>query len=475
MNREKDLLSALQAYAKSDFYPFHMPGHKRSMTLLPDALPYHLDITEIDGFDNLHAPQGILKELNRRLAALYNSPESFALVNGSTGGILAGMRAAAVPESAVLVARNVHRSVCNALELLRLKPIWISPEIDSNSGIAGGISADSVRHALEEHPEVRLVVLTSPTYDGVISDVASIVEAAHEQHIPVLIDEAHGAHLQFCGMEAFSGVSCKADIVIQSLHKTLPVLTQCAVAHICGELVSPAEFARQISVFETSSPSYVLLASVAACVQLLGTRKEALFTAYKQRLEQFSESCKQLETLYIPGKGNAVAAFPDQIAFDPGKLPIITAGSSIDGAALTKRLRQDYHLEPEMTAVSYTLLMTSAFDTDEGFARLTAALREIDASLSKSQEPPRFNPIPLPRQVLTPAEAVLQKKSMCPLKEALHRTAAEAVWCYPPGTPIVMPGEEITKDLLDAILDAKAHGLCVQSASGALPLLQVCN
>jgi len=475
MHRKDDLLEALQAYAESDFYPFHMPGHKRNLALLPDALPYSLDITEIDGFDNLHAPEGILKELNNRLAVLYKSVASFALVNGSTVGILAGMRAAAAPESAVLVARNVHRSVCNALELLRLKPIWISPKVDSKTGITGGISAESVRRALKEHPEVRLVVLTSPTYDGVISDVASIVKAAHEKNVPVLLDEAHGAHLQFCGLSAFSGVSNKVDIVIQSLHKTLPALTQCAVAHIGGKLISPAEFARQVSVFETSSPSYVLLASIAACVRLLETRGEALFTAYKARLERFSESCKQLKVLSVPGKGDRPASFPDQFAFDPGKLPVVTANSNIDGAALTYRLRNEYHIEPEMTAISYTLLMTSVFDTDEGFLRLENALRAIDSTLLKSETPFCFSTLPLPRQILTPAEAAACQKTALPFEKALGKTAAEAVWCYPPGTPLVMPGEEITNDLLGAVKAAKAHGLSVQSASGVLPLLQVCN
>lgn len=475
MHRKDDLLEALQAYAESDFYPFHMPGHKRNLALLPDALPYSLDITEIDGFDNLHAPEGILKELNNRLAVLYKSVASFALVNGSTVGILAGMRAAAAPESAVLVARNVHRSVCNALELLRLKPIWISPKVDSKTGIAGGIAENDVRRALKEHPEVRLVVLTSPTYDGVISDVASIVKAAHEKNVPVLLDEAHGAHLQFCGLSAFSGVSNKVDIVIQSLHKTLPALTQCAVAHIGGKLISPAEFARQVSVFETSSPSYVLLASIAACVRLLETRGEALFTAYKARLERFSESCKQLKVLSIPGKGDRPASFPDQFAFDPGKLPVVTANSNIDGAALTYRLRNEYHIEPEMTAISYTLLMTSVFDTDEGFLRLENALRAIDSTLLKSETPFCFSTLPLPRQILTPAEAAACQKTALPFEKALGKTAAEAVWCYPPGTPLVMPGEEITNDLLGAVKAAKAHGLSVQSASGVLPLLQVCN
>lgn len=475
MHRKDDLLHALQAYAESDFYPFHMPGHKRNTALLPDELPYKLDITEIDGFDNLHAPEGILKELNNRLAALYKSPASFALVNGSTVGILAGMRAAATPESTVLVARNVHRSVCNALELLHLKPVWLSPKVDSETGIAGGIAEADVRRALKERPEVRLVVLTSPTYDGVISDVASIVKAAHEKNVPVLIDEAHGAHLQFCGLSAFSGVSNQADIVIQSLHKTLPALTQCAVAHIGGELISPAEFARQVSVFETSSPSYVLLASIASCVRLLEMRGEELFDAYNARLERFSESCKQLKILSIPGKGNCPASFPDQTAFDPGKLPILTANSNIDGAALAQRLRNEYHIEPEMTAISYTLLMTSVCDTDEGFLRLENALRAIDSTLLKSETPFCFSPLPLPRQVLTPAEAAACKKTVLPFEKALGRTAAEAVWCYPPGTPLVMPGEEITNDLSDAVKAAKAHGLSVQSASGKLPLLQVCN
>lgn len=472
--REHDLLRQLTEYAESGAYPFHMPGHKRNAAELPDGLPYSIDITEIDGFDDLHAPEGVLQDLNRRLSQVFGAEYSFALVNGSTCGILAGIAAAVGRGDTVLMARNCHRSVYNAVALLGLRPVYLQPPTDAATGISGSIAPESVRAALEQHADVRLLVLTSPTYDGVLSNIAEIAEIAHQKNIPVLVDEAHGAHLAFTKQKSLSAVQAGADIVIHSLHKTLPSLTQTAAAHICGSRISPAEFTHQLSVFETSSPSYVLLASVAACVRFLEERAEAAFAAYETRLQCFSEYCRTLKKLSVLCKGaDTLTAHPSFFAFDGGKLPIVTTHTALDGAALLQRLRKDYALEGEMAATSYALLMTSVCDTDEGFSRLTRALAEIDRTAELSDCLPCFQTLPLPKLYCTPAEAAIHKTQSLILQACVGRVSAETVLCYPPGIPLVVPGEVISAEAVQAVECAQNHGLFVRTSGRNFPYIAV--
>lgn len=472
--REHDLLRQLTEYAESGAYPFHMPGHKRNAAELPDILPYSIDITEIDGFDDLHAPEGVLQDLNRRLSQLFGAEHSFALVNGSTCGILAGIAATTRRGDTVLMARNCHRSVYNAVELLGLVPVYLQPLIDEKTGVAGSIPPECVRSALEQHADVRLLVLTSPTYDGVLSDVASIVKIAHQKNIPVLVDEAHGAHLAFTKKKHLSAVQAGADIVIHSLHKTLPALTQTAAAHICGTRISPTVFAQKLSVFETSSPSYVLLTSIAACVRFLEESAASAFAAYENRLQSFSESCRTLKMLSVLCKGaDSLQNHPTFFDFDGGKLPIVTTRTALDGAALLQKLRKDYALEGEMAAISYALLMTSVCDTDAGFARLAAALAEIDRTAALSENIPHFQALPLPKQHCTPAEAAAHKTQSLTLQACVGRVSAETVLCYPPGIPLVVPGEVISEEIAEAVESAEHHGLFVRTSGRNFPYIAV--
>ncbi|MGN0555303.1 MAG: aminotransferase class I/II-fold pyridoxal phosphate-dependent enzyme [Candidatus Fimenecus sp.] len=471
-----DLLSALQAYGESDAYPFHMPGHKRNTALLGNALPYAMDITEIDGFDDLHAPEGILKDLNDRLCALYGAKRSFALVNGSTCGILAGIAAATQRGDKILLARNCHKSVYNAVELLGLVPVYIQPPTDETTGIAGSIAPESVAEALKQNKDIRLCVLTSPTYDGVISDIRTIAALLHAKDIPLLVDEAHGAHLPFTKQKMLSAVAAGADIVIHSLHKTLPALTQTAAAHLCTDRISPAAFQRKLSVFETSSPSYVLLASIAECVRFLEEHGQTAFLKYAEHLDAFSEQCKALEYLTVLCKGNdRVEQHPAFFAFDGGKLPIVTANANTDGVSLLQDLRTEYQIEGEMAAVSYALLMTSVCDTEEGFSRLFAALREMDCTLQSAPVPPQFAPIPLPPVVFSPAAEAKQTGERMPLQNAVGKISLNTVWCYPPGVPLLVRGERVTTEIADTLETANAHGLKVIADGGEFPKITVCD
>jgi len=267
---EKSLLQLLRENGEAGRLPFHMPGHKRNTERFPHL--QHLsaaeDITEIDGFDNLHGAEGILAESMHSAAELWHSDRSFFLINGSSCGILAGIRALTKRGDTVIVSRNAHKSVYHAIELCGLRPVFLMPPWDGERGMFLSLPPAAVEDALIRYPEASLVILTSPTYEGVLSDVASIARIAHGHDASLLVDEAHGAHLlgdPFPRGAVLSG----ADLAVQSLHKTLPALTQTAVLHVCGTRVDRARLEHQLAVFETSSPSYLLLASMDGCVRAL--------------------------------------------------------------------------------------------------------------------------------------------------------------------------------------------------------------
>ena len=231
------LYKKLERYGQSDFYPFHMPGHKRNLASSAGKFPFERDITEISGFDNLHHAEGILLEAQENAAQLYGTRRCFFSVNGSTAALLSAISACVSKGGSILVARNCHKAVYHALYLRELQPVYIYPHEDSRLGINGGISPSRVERYLEEHPEVEAVLITSPTYDGIVSNVEKIAEIAHRHEVPLIVDEAHGAHFRFSEYFPVSAADLGADIVIQSFHKTLPSMTQTAVLHVCSDRV----------------------------------------------------------------------------------------------------------------------------------------------------------------------------------------------------------------------------------------------
>ncbi|HPB17928.1 MAG TPA: aminotransferase class V-fold PLP-dependent enzyme, partial [Clostridia bacterium] len=255
--RLKGIFHKLRQPALQKSIPFHMPGHKRNMKCSAhlNKLGIRYDITEIPGYDNLHDPKDIIYDAMKKAEMLWNSKYSFFLVNGSTCGILAAISSLADPGDKIIVARNSHKSVYNAIELLDLQPVFLNLPICAELSIPGSINPEIVYNAISANPDAKMVFLTSPTYEGVISDIQSICDISHKMNIPVVVDEAHGAHLKLNEYFNNSAVSSSADIVIQSLHKTLPSLTQTAIAHICTNTVDRDKFQRYLSVFQTSSPS----------------------------------------------------------------------------------------------------------------------------------------------------------------------------------------------------------------------------
>jgi arginine decarboxylase len=455
------LQDALLLYRDSGIYPFHMPGHKRNTFMLDMAFDCGLDITEIDGFDNLHDAKGILAKGMRRAALLYGSERTFYLINGSTCGILAGITACTRKGDKILMARNCHKSVYNAVKLNELNPVYLVPLVTKEC-INGSISPAEVKRALAENPDIRLVVVTSPTYEGVVSDIKAIAEAAHRHGVPLLVDEAHGAHFGFCTAFPESSVRLGADIVIHSLHKTLPSPTQTALLHVNGSLVDAEAIKRQLAVFETSSPSYLMMAAIDTCINLLSREKEKLFNDYKKRLDAFYNTTKALEKVKI------LKSSPLFYDFDIGKIVISVKNTDITGKELKNILLDKYLLQLEMAMGDYALAMTSICDTDEGFERLGNALLEIDKKINfvdKSGE----EPISItPEVVMTPYQAESAQAHFIPFTNCEGAVSAEYVYAYPPGVPMLVPGERVTKQVLDALNRISAQGVELKSSFGEL-------
>lgn len=453
----------LKKYANEDFYPFHMPGHKR--VALDEWNPYCTDITEIDGFDNLHLSKDVLLESQERAAKLYGSKECFYLVNGSTGGILAAMYAVFGKNGRALISRNCHKSVYNGIALLELDSHYVYPN-ETSFGIQGQIDAAKVEEWLIKKPQINAVIITSPTYDGVVSDIAAIAEVVHKRDLPLIVDAAHGAHLGFSEDFPENPIRQGADIVIESVHKTLPAFTQTALLHVCSDRVSVDNIKKYLSIFQTSSPSYVLMAGIDRCVNYLEEHKEEAFISLKKNLDCFYARAQKLQNIKVLQKEDLSKA--EAYDFDPSKILIFSKSANVTGKQLYDILRRDYHLQMEMASGQYVLAMSSIMDTEEGFDRLITALEEIDQDRiftenGENEEMPKpQRNIPLIQSLPIYQAERNKNRSNVPFEEAIDEWSGEYLYLYPPGIPIATPGERLSEELLSHIKDCQKAGLTVQ-------------
>jgi len=470
---DRSLLERLRAHGEGSYLSLHMPGHKENLALAPylKTLAAGLDITELPGFDDLHAPEGILAESMGRAAALFGSEESLYQVNGSTGGLLAAVRGATRRGDRVLLARHCHKAVYHALELCGLEPVFLLPRTEETFGLAGSITPAQVAQALDHFPDVKLVIYPSPTYDGIVSDTAGICAEAHARGIPVLVDEAHGAHLGLAEGFPRSAVQQGADLVVASLHKMLPSLTQTAILHINGGLVDRAQVRRQAGIFQSSSPSYLLMASIDGCVRLLETRREALFAAWSRRLKEFDQAASGLTHLRLMGHGDESGrAYPGVFDLDPAKIVISTRNSALSGVELMDRLRAEYRIELEMALDRYAVAMTGLGTDDAMPQRLAAALLELDQRFGPAKQPGTDAPAySLPPRLVELETAAGAGGEVIPFRAAVGRASGAYLWAYPPGIPLVIPGEQITEDLADTVERLDRAGVKLVGTGGQPP------
>lgn len=449
------LYKNLESYPEKDIYPMHMPGHKRN-PIFTMKNPYQIDITEIDGFDDLQHPSGVLREGMQRAAAIYGAEQSYYLVNGSSVGILAGIFAAVLPGETICIARNCHKSVYHALFLRGLKVVYLYPKFEEEKGFYQGITADQVEEVLDEHPEIRLFVLTSPTYEGVVSDIFKIAEVVHKNNARLFVDEAHGAHFYFSNEFPKGAIKLGADFVVHSIHKTLPSFTQTALLHYTGDLDTKNKISTYLNMFQSTSPSYLLLSGIEQCLDFLQTSCLA-FEDFIQELSWFYEKTsllKYITAVNLPWKTK-----------DPSKLILDIRKTGMTGKAVYDILLEDYKIQPEMAAESYVLCMTSVCDTKEGFTRLLHALLDLDCKL-ESCGTEKIQKIARPpcrqkkRYESWQVEKMAKEKVL--LQKSEGRASKEFLYLYPPGIPLLVPGEVISGELIAYLTNQCNQALPIQ-------------
>lgn len=452
-----ELINKLDEYTNSGTYAFHMPGHKRNFN--SEFIPYEIDITEIEGFDDLHKSEQVLQRLKDRIAAIYGAEDAYILLNGSTSGIQTGISAVTKYGEHILIARNSHKSVYNTVMLRGLKTSYIYPQTDNKTGINQAINPDDVDKILANHSDIKGVVITSPTYEGVVSDISAIADIVHKYNIPLIVDAAHGAHFGFNDFFPENPVKCGADIVIMSLHKTLPSLTQTAIMCVQGKIIDRSQIDRYFHAYLSSSPSYVLMASIEKCIDFL-ENSEDKFNEYKNNLTNFYNDCK-LKKLQLYKSD------------DPGKIVVVTRNCKLNGEELKDILREKYLLEMEMASRDYIIAMTSVCDKKSGFDRLCRALTEIDALQDYSNKKISYENItPVIEMDIYEAENYVKK--MTELKNSADKISSGFIFAYPPGIPIIVPGEVFTQDIINYIEENLNAGINIYGVSEDLKV-SICD
>jgi len=463
----ENIFHKLLDYCNQDFVPMHMPGHKRNIEEFSMVNPYGIDITEVEGFDNLHNPTGLIMDSMKCTAQMYGAKNTFYLVNGSSVGLLTAISAVAKRGHSVIVARNCHRSVYNAVYLNELNPVYIYPDSINDLGINSKISAENVEKALNQNKDVLAVIITSPTYEGIISDISAISEVVHKFDIPLIVDEAHGAHFHFHEEFPESALDKGADIVVQSIHKTLPAFTQTALLHVKSDLIDINKVKRYLDMYQSTSPSYILMAGIDNCMEFLRTKGPDMFHIYIINLKALRLNIEKLKYICL---------FKTD---DISKLVLYVSDRRLNGKQLYGILLSKYHIQLEMASLHYVIAMTSVGDKIEYYDRFMNALRIIDNSLDIDTEMKREKNLEVDihsvcdgnlmennkfeviqaEVVETPYKAMNADIEFVEVEKSIGRISGSSVCVYPPGIPLIFPGEMISLDIINFIKESYELGL----------------
>lgn len=488
-NREailQDLHSIRQSIAEAqekDLYPLHMPGHKRRgfSGMHREAL-WENDWTEIPGLDDLHAPSGAIARSMGAWAKWVGAAEARYLVNGSSGGIWAALYAALYPGERILVARNAHRSVFGALEILQLDPVFYLPPWIEDWGIWGSVSPTEVERILREDPSIRAVLVTSPTYEGVLSDLVQLADVCRAAQVLLIVDAAHGAHLRESSRARQDAVSAGADLVVESLHKTLPALTPAAVLYR-SERIDPRRFSQGLRLFQTSSPSYPLLASIEACLaDLVQDQKQShlrLEAEWERVVERLQKTLQMLQILQVhcqPGRDR------EKIwAHDFQKL-LVRIPPGFDAQQADLWMRSEGGIQWEMVQAHTLLGILTPADCGAGLLKIAEGLTEYDTVLlrqkpfiSSCAEKVLFSGWTLPERVYTAGQARRLVGKRQNYQDSLGCVSQEMIFAYPPGIPLILPGERISEAHLQYWKTGERRGVQWQTESGSWPWIQICD
>lgn len=476
------MYNALMEYCSRDTVPFHMPGHKQGAGLPKEffELIPKLDLTEIYGLDNLHFPKGSIKKAEELLAQAFRAEYSYFLVNGSTSGILTAIMAVCKPGKKVLVQRHCHGSVANGLTLAGAEPVFILSGIVEEFNVPDGIDIDKFSEVIAQNPDAAAVIVTRPSYYGICSNLKAIVDKAHSYGVPVIVDEAHGAHLGFADFLPRSAMDLGADISIQSAHKTLPALTQSSYAHLQGTLIDRERFEHYLRVFQSTSPSYILMAGLDICREIME----------KDGRRQLEQSERYIDSLLKEFKGHPYIRILNRTFLSRGnehdktRLVVNMRSLGLDGYKLLSLLYHEYNIQPEMADLENVVCIATMSDTRESFIRLTEALLGIaeTAASRKNGKAAAYGKgiidaecalsdirMPgIPERVISLREAAYAKYESIPVEHAAGRVNRNMLVPYPPGIPLVWPGERVTEEALKYIRRVYECGGRVNGLSNAL-------
>lgn len=458
--RDVPLLAAMNAYIKDGAIPFHTPGHKMGKGMHPlfsELVPrqtLELDLALMSELDDLHEPHGPIKAAHDLAAALYGADHSFFMVNGTTGGIYAMILAIAGPGDKVIVPRNAHRSIIGGIILSGAIPVFMQPEVDNELGLAMGVTPETVAAALAEHPDAKGVLIINPTYYGVATDLKKIVDIVHGYDIPVVVDEAHGPHLKFSSRLPVQALDAGADIVAQSTHKIIGALTQCSLVHCREGRIRVPRLKAMLQLVQSTSPNYILLASLDVARMQMATEGQALVERAVDLANYARREINKIPGLYCFGEeklGN-----PGVYSIDPTKVTVTVKGLGLQGAEAERILRYKYKVQAELSDVYNILFLITFGDSEQEVNTMIAALKDMAATHQGTQDFTAINeiyqagryPAP-PQQVISPREALFGNTCMVPFAGAAGMTCAEIVTFYPPGIPILCPGEKITQEIID--------------------------
>lgn len=475
------LYSGLLRHAANQPIQFHIPGHKRGKGMDADFRNFigenalSIDLINIAPVDDLHSPHGIIKEAQELAAEAFGADRTFFSVQGTSGAIMAMVMATCGPGDKILVPRNVHKSILSAIVLSGARPVFMTPELDHELGVAHGVSLATVRGTLALHPEAKALLVVNPTYFGVCADLRGIVSEAHAYGIPVLVDEAHGVHCYFHESLPISAMQAGADMAATSVHKLGGSMTQSSVLNVKGDLVNPDRVQSILSMLTTTSTSYILLASLDAARRHLAVNGRELLDQVIATSEAAREAINQIPGLWCLGP-EVMGDRSSSYDLDVTKLCISVKELGVSGAEVEGILRDEFNIEVELSDLYNVLCLVTLGDTTESVASLVKALKAIsDRFYAKA--PANVVRVRLPETpelAILPRDAFYAPTEVVPLHESAGRVAAEFIMVYPPGIPILMPGERISESNLHYIAEHVDAGLPVQGPEdSSLQLLRV--
>ena len=466
------LAEAMKAYAADGAVAFHTPGHKQGRgahpllkaLITPEGLAREVSLME--ELDDLHAPFSCLKEAQELAAELYGADETLFMINGTSEAIECMLLSVLKPGEVILLPRNAHCSVLKGLVLCGAKPVYIEPEIDESLGIAMGLGVERTSKAIAAHPEAKALLVVYPTYYGVAADLAKLAALAHEHGMLLLADEAHGPHLPFADELPRPALACGADMAAQSTHKILGALTQASMLHIRSSRVDIEKVRSAASLLHSTSPDYLLLASLDIARLQMAESGQYLIGRSVKLAEKLRREINSIRGLSVFGK--EIIGRAGCFSLDATKLTVTVAGLGLSGREAERILRHTYKVQCELSDEANVLFIISLADTEKEAGILLAALSDLAASCQKmSGEKPELFPLPQPETVLTPRQAFFAPSCPVPFAKAQGCISAEFITFYPPGVPVLCPGERLTEAVMGYIRRGLVQGRRVTGAADA--------